>query len=157
MALRPTLQVVPGMTGKADMSFDPPMTLTMRGTVEMVIDGSSTATKADMAMGMKGAGAWKTPSGAGGKVVFDISGTVADTESAEVPTAVGKLPAVTWLKGPGEWAPFKPKDGSFTAEYPGAPQQQSQKNPRGDTTTTWTAATNGGAVAYVVSTTDFVV
>jgi hypothetical protein len=145
---------VTGTTGKVALSFDPPMSLTMKGTVEMVIDGTSTAVKADMATGMKGSGTWKNASGATGKIVFDVSGTVADAESAEVTTTVGKLPAVTWLKGPGEWAAFKPKHGLFTAEFPGAPKEATRKGSRGGESVTWTVEADGGSVAYTAVVTD---
>lgn len=146
---------VSAMTGKVEMSFDPPIEFTMKGTMELVIDGSSTENTADIEMAMKGSGKWKNAGGASGKITFDVSGKVKEIEGAEQAAKDTKTPAVTWLKQPGEWAAFKPKDGSFSVNLPGAAKEEKQKNARGDTTVTWTASAEGGAVAYVVGTTDF--
>ncbi|HEX3151771.1 MAG TPA: hypothetical protein VHR66_27110 [Gemmataceae bacterium] len=146
---------VTAMTGKVEMTFEPAIVLTMKGTMELVIDGSSTENTGDIEMGMKGAGTWKNAGGASGKISFDVSGKVKEVEGAEQVAKATKAPAVTWLRQPGEWAAFKPKDGSFTVDFPGAAKEESKKGPNGDTTVTWTASAEGGAVAYVVGTTDF--
>jgi len=143
--------VLAGTAEKFDITFDPPGSHTIKGTVELAIDGSSTESKADLAMGLTGSGTMKGR----GKVTFDVSGKVTEHQSAEQPAREAKAPTVTWLRGPGEWAAFKPKDGSFSAELPGAPKEDRRKNPRGDNTVTWTVEADGGAVAYVVGATDF--
>jgi len=144
--------VVAGIAEKFDITFDPPGSLTMKGTVELVIDGSSSESKADLDMSLTGSGTVRGR----GKVTFDVSGKVTEHQSAERPAQDAKAPTVTWLRGPGEWAPFKPKDGWFAVELPGSPKEDRRKNGRGDNTVTWTVEADGGAVAYVVGATDFV-
>jgi hypothetical protein len=141
-----------GTAAKYDITFDPPGSLTMKGAVELAIDGSSTESKADLDMGLTGSGTVKGR----GKITFDVSGKVTEHQSAERPAREAKAPTVTWLRSPGEWAPFKPKDGSFAVELPGAAKEDRRKNGRGDNTVTWTVEADGGAVAYVVGVTDFV-
>lgn len=143
-------------SGKIDMTFDPPATATIKGTVELVIDGSSTEAKSDVVMSMKGAGKWSAPGGAAGKIVFDVTGKVTDFETAErADKDAAKVPAVAWLRAAGEWGPFKPKDGSFQVDLPSAPKEETKKNDRGDKTVTWTAEAGAGTVAYVVAITEF--
>jgi hypothetical protein len=146
---------VRSISGKVEMSFDTPVTFTMKGTMELVIDGSSTENTADLVMGMTGTGNWKNAGGASGKITFDISGKVKEVEGAEQAAKEIKTPAVTWLRQPGDWGVFKPKDGSFAVEFPGVAKEESKKGARGESTKTWTVAAEGGAVAYVVGTTDF--
>ncbi len=136
------------------LKFDPPATFSMKGTVEMLIDASSTEVKASLKAELKGEGKYGV-GGKQGKIVFDVSGSIEATESAETEAkALAKVPAVTWL-GPGEWAKFKPKDGSFSVEFPGVPKEDASKSPRGDTTVQWTVARDQNTLSFVVATTDF--
>lgn len=137
------------------LKFDPPATFSMKGTVELPIDASSTEVKASLKADLKGEGKF----GVGdkqGKIVFDVSGTIEATESAESDAKeLAKAPTVTWLVGPGEWAKFKPKDGSFSVEFPGVPKEDASKSPRGDSTIQWTVAKDQNTLNFVVATTDF--
>ena len=137
------------------LKFDPPALFSMKGTIEMPIDASSTEMKASLKAELKGEGKY----GVGdkqGKIVFDVSGAIEATESAESDAkALAKAPMVTWLVEPGEWAQFKPKDGSFKVDFPGVPKEQASKNPRGDNTIQWTVAKDQSTLNFVIATTEF--
>jgi len=137
------------------LKFDPPAIFSMSGTIEMPIDASSTEVKALLKAGLKGEGKY----GVGdkqGKIVFNVSGAIEAIESAESDAKeLAKAPTVTWLVGPGEWAQFKPKDGSFKVDFPGVPKDELSKNPRGDSTVQWTVARDQNTLNFVVATTDF--
>jgi hypothetical protein len=145
---------VTAAVGKIEVTFDPPAVFTMKGTIELAIDGSSTESRADMDMSIQGTGTWKNKVGGTGKITFDVTGKVEDRETAEQPAKETAPPTVAWLRAPGEWGEFKPKAGGFVAEFPGTPKEQTQKRPR-EETSLWTVEADGGAVAYVVSITTF--
>lgn len=147
--------LVKGMKEKVEMTFDPPAEYTMKGTLELPIDGTSTEVSAKMSAKLKGEGTW-SQAGQTGKIVFDVSGDITANESAESDNpALRKTPTVTWLAAPGEWSQLKPRDSSFHVDFPAPPKEEAKKDARGNNTVQWTASIEGGAVAFIVAKTDF--
>ncbi len=147
--------VVIGLSKGLDATFDPPAPYTMKGTLELVIDGSSVESVARFKASLKGEAKW-TVGKQTGRLVVDMSGDIREDVSAEQRDPTAKIVEnVRWLPAAGDWVEVKEKGGVFAARFPVAPKEQpSRKGGNGETTTQWIATEKSGTT-YIVALTAF--
>ena len=147
--LKLALQTIEGL------KLDTPAEMDLQASLDVAIDGSSTAG----VMTMTGKMTLKSQFEQAG-MKFRIEGSVElsgkKEASAEKDDPKGReVPSIEKVEVGGGWKEFTSKDGGFSARFPDKPKETSKKGDKGDVTYTFAAEVDKGVIQYMVTYTDF--